>query len=97
MNDKIRELFEQVTAPNFMGVEATYDVSSYEHKKVYPRLPNGEYQNPTVEDHWQTFQEGFEAAVKECAQIAYEYDLPKMSGPGMIIEQRIKEKFGVKE
>lgn len=34
---------------------------------------------------------------KECADIAYEYDAPKMSGPGMIIAGRIKEHFGVEE
>lgn len=35
--------------------------------------------------------------IKECANIAYEYDLPKMSGPGMIIGGRIEQHFGVDE
>lgn len=33
--------------------------------------------------------------VQECADIAYEYDVPKMSGPGMIIAGRIETHFGV--
>ena len=35
--------------------------------------------------------------VQECMDIAYEYDAPKMSGPGMIIANRIKQYFGVEE
>jgi hypothetical protein len=38
-----------------------------------------------------------ERVVKECMDIAYEYDAPKMSGPGMIIANRIKQHFGVEE
>ena len=38
-----------------------------------------------------------ELIVRECIDIAYEYDAPKMSGPGMIIGNRIKEHFGVEE
>ncbi len=36
-----------------------------------------------------------ELIVRECINIAYEYDAPKMSGPGMIIGNRIEEHFGV--
>lgn len=36
-----------------------------------------------------------EKTVRECANIAYEYDAPKMSGPGMIIAGRIETHFGV--
>lgn len=36
-----------------------------------------------------------ELIVKECMDIAYEYDAPKMSGPGMIIANRIETHFGV--
>ena len=36
-----------------------------------------------------------ELIVRECANIAYEYDAPKMSGPGMIIAGRIETHFGV--
>ena len=35
--------------------------------------------------------------VQACADIADEYDLPKMSGPGMIIANRIRDQFGVDE
>ena len=38
-----------------------------------------------------------ELIVRECAGIAYEYDAPKMSGPGMIIAGRIETHFGVEE
>ncbi len=36
-----------------------------------------------------------ELIVRECVEIAYEYDAPKMSGPGMIIGNRIEAHFGV--
>ena len=38
-----------------------------------------------------------ERTVRECVDIAYEYDKPKMSGPGMIIAGRIETHFGVEE
>ena len=38
-----------------------------------------------------------ELIVRECIDIAYEYDAPKLSGPGMIIGNRIQEHFGVTE
>ena len=38
-----------------------------------------------------------ELIVKECIDIAYKYDEPKLSGPGMIIGNRIEEHFGVEE
>ena len=34
-----------------------------------------------------------ELIVRECMDIAYEYDAPKMSGPGMIIGNRIQDHF----
>ena len=60
MNQRVRELFEEQVYPNFPGLEHGLD-----------RKPNGEYVSPTLEDHWQTFQEGIELTVKEC------YDLCK--------------------
>jgi hypothetical protein len=36
-----------------------------------------------------------ERVIEECMDIAYEYDAPKMSGPGMIIAGRIESHFGV--
>jgi len=38
-----------------------------------------------------------ELIVKECVDIAYAYDAPKMSGPGMIVANRIEDHFGVEE
>lgn len=35
-----------------------------------------------------------ELIVRECMDIAYEYDAPKMSGPGMIIAGRIEDRLG---
>lgn len=52
MNDPIREVFEKVTAPSF-GCEL-----------APPRKNKGVYDNPILEDHWQTFQEGWEEAIK---------------------------------
>lgn len=50
----IREAFEKVCAPNFVIV-SEIDLS---------RNNRGEYNNPTFEDHWQTFQEGWECAIE---------------------------------
>lgn len=44
-----------------------------------------------------SFEKFAELIVRECIDIAYEYDAPKMSGPGMIIGNRIEEHFGVEE
>lgn len=38
-----------------------------------------------------------ELIVRECMEIAYEYDAPKMSGPGMIVANRIQDQFGLDE
>lgn len=50
--NNIREAFERVSAPSFG------------HELTFPKNSRGEYVNPTLEDHWQTFQEGWESAVK---------------------------------
>lgn len=34
-----------------------------------------------------------ELIVQQCAQIASDFDLPKLSGPGMVISNRIEEYF----
>jgi queuine/archaeosine tRNA-ribosyltransferase len=47
---------------------------------------------------WQIDPEKFaELIVRECVDIAYKFDEPKLSGPGMIIGNRIEEHFGVEE
>ena len=38
-----------------------------------------------------------ELIIRECTDIAYEYDEPKLSGPGMIIAGRIEQQFGIEE
>ena len=50
-------------------------------------------------NHGYTFdKEKFaELIVKECSNIAEQYEAPKMSGPGMIIAGRIESHFGVEE
>jgi len=38
-----------------------------------------------------------ERVIRQCVDIACQYDEPKMSGPGMIIAGRIEQHFGVEE
>ena len=52
MNEHVRAAFEEITAPSFG------------HEVSYPRKKNGKYEDPKIEDHWQTFQEGWEAGVE---------------------------------
>jgi hypothetical protein len=51
----------------------------------------------TDETEYWILEKFAELIVKECADIAYDYDAPKMSGPGMIIAGRIETHFGVEE
>lgn len=53
MNDPIREAFEEVCFPSFGPIVDGLN-----------RYASGEYINPTLEDHWNTFQEGWEAALE---------------------------------
>ena len=49
-------------------------------------------------DYYERIQLKFaELIVRECINIACQYDEPKMSGPGMIIATRIETHFGVEE
>jgi hypothetical protein len=78
MNNYIRQLFEDRVYPSFPGIANGLRTKS-----------NGEYVSDTLEDHWQTFQEGFEMAVLECAQ--------KLENDGMVeIAMEVKQQFGVK-
>lgn len=66
MTDLVREIFETTTAellgiPNY-SKECTYDFKA--KKKVWVRKPNGEYLSAVLQDHWLTYQEGWEAAVE---------------------------------
>jgi len=51
MKDTMREEFEQECFPNFVDIG------------TLKRNSKGEYVSPILEDHWQTFQEGWEAAI----------------------------------
>ena len=57
-------------------------------------VPAGLLVNEWIDKYNQIFAE---LIVRECACIASEYDAPKMSGPGMIIANRIESHFGVEE
>jgi hypothetical protein len=58
VNDPVRQAFEEVCFPNF-GVVSGYTLG---------RNNKGEYADGTVEDHWQTFQEGWEEAMNYLKQ-----------------------------
>ena len=82
MNERIRELFEQHTVPNF-GYEL--DVT---------RNERDEYFNPILEDHWQTFQEAAELIVREYIDIVAaggEF----ASRPKLV--EKLQEHFGIQE
>lgn len=82
MNERIRELFEKHTIPNFGPFNGR------PHKNV-----NGEYHNPVIEDHWQTFQEAAELIVRECCS-AIRLDDAFNGGK---FQRTILEHFGVEE
>ena len=79
MNERIRELVRQ-------AVIAVDD--------PFPGNPlNDELEKMYIPD---CFAEKFaELIVRECIDIANEYDAPKMSGPGMIIANMIESHFGI--
>lgn len=62
MNDPIREAFEEISLPSFPL-----------HLERGARYANGEYITPAIEDHWQTFQEGWEAAIKHLKNKTSDY------------------------
>lgn len=53
MNRTVRKMFEEVCYPNF----------SVGGNPSLARKVNGEYASDVLEDHWQTFQEGWECAI----------------------------------
>ena len=59
------------------------------YNQCFVELKNG---TPNVGFDFEKFAE---LIIRECVEIAYEYDAPKMSGPGMIIAGRIEQHFGV--
>ena len=83
MNERIRELFESEVYPSFPGIA-----------HGLRRKDNGEYVSDALEDHWQTFQEGFEIAVRECADVSENH---KGMNDKYFIADAIKKHFGVEE
>jgi hypothetical protein len=59
MNDPIRDAFERITVPNF----------GQRIEQWLERTATGGYSNYQVEDHWQTFQEGWEAATESAVKV----------------------------
>lgn len=56
MDEIVREIFEKVSFPNFGQFDSTITLQR--------SRTTGEYKSAVIEDHWQTFQEGWEEAVK---------------------------------
>lgn len=65
-------------------------------RQEFLELPTG-YTAAQVGMYPQLMERFAELIVRECVNIAYEYDEPKLLGPGMIIGNRIEEHFGVEE
>jgi hypothetical protein len=62
MNDPIREAFERISVPNF-------GLCNVDETGNHKRKSDGTYVNPGLEDHWQTFQEGWEAATESAVKV----------------------------
>lgn len=56
-NDPMREAFESITYLS-LSIAGSHPAGGLRRK------PNGEYVSDLLEDHWNTFQEGWEEAVK---------------------------------
>ena len=52
--NKVREAFEKISCTNFQSTFGTC---------ITNKERDGTYSMPEIEDHWQTFQEGWEAAI----------------------------------
>lgn len=89
MNQRIKELMVRLVPDAFMTYKGYLYHSS--DPKVF------EHSDPEPLYTKQELVKFAELIVRECAGIASEYDAPKMSGPGMIIANRIESHFGVEE
>ena len=83
MNERIQELAMQA-----------FIADSVERN---PRYKRSENTNIIMKDLAGFNKKFAELIVRECIEIAYAYDAPKLSGPGMIVANRIEEHFGVEE
>ena len=87
MNERIRELFENEVYPSFPGLA-----------HGLRRKDNGEYVSDALEDHWQTFQEGIEIAVRECLNQCYNRGMNDELYAGQLkAASYIEKHFGIKE
>lgn len=82
MNKRIQELYTQ-------ALENKFDYGGGEGVK-----PGEYYSNYRTILNAEKFAE---LIVRECSGIAYEYDIPNLTGPGEFIGNRIKKHFGVRE
>ena len=79
MNERIKELAEQ---------------AEIRFKKLY--IPDTTYVHESpVEVTKERLQKFAELIVAECINIAYEYDKPKLSGPGLAIASDIESHFDI--
>lgn len=69
MSDPIRDAFESTTltafnadATNFSRGECHFEYGG--SRIIWDRKRTGQYEYGVIEDHWQTFQEGWEAAIE---------------------------------
>lgn len=69
MNDPIREAFEKSSS----------SISWYNQRDL-ERLASGRYRYSVVEERWQTFQEGWEAATESAVKVLDALD--KVNGNG---------------
>jgi hypothetical protein len=60
--ESMRKIFEEVCYPSFSGIA-----------DGLRRKDNGEYVSDMLEDHWQTFQEGWEAGIEYFKKSLTEY------------------------
>ena len=79
MNERIRELVEQA----IVDVDVVYEDNPLNEELAKMYIPD-------------CFAEKFaELIVKECINIACEYDKPKLSGPGLAIASNIESHFDI--
>jgi hypothetical protein len=84
--EKIREMFEKHTVPNFSLDDDGVCLDS-----------RGLYRNRILEDHWQTFQEAVELAAIECMKLCHPktYHGPDHESGMQHCEILIRKHFGV--
>ena len=79
MNERIRELVEQA----IVDVDVVYEDNPLNEELAKMYIPD-------------CFAEKFaELIVRECINIACEYDKPKLSGPGLAIASNIESHFDI--